>query len=142
MHWLAGKALMAMCGLGVVLCVVFWGAGKFGDWPVGGLVVLAAWAPLQLWHTGFRPRLVPAWVTDQRLPRNRRIGMVGAYVAAVGLLAALAWLWPTVGGAAGVAGLVGMFVVVAVLERVVRPTILGPLPDEPEPPDVTRPSRR
>ncbi len=50
MRWLTGKALLAMFGLGVVLCVVWLVSGKMGNWPVSGVVVLGAWLPLQVWH--------------------------------------------------------------------------------------------
>lgn len=50
MHWLVGKAIMTLCGLGVVLCVIWAGAPKMGDWPVGGMIALGAWLPLQIWH--------------------------------------------------------------------------------------------
>jgi hypothetical protein len=51
--------------------------------------------------------------------------MAVAYAVAIGVLAALALWWPTVGGGAAVGGLIGMFAVVAVLDLVVRPLVLG-----------------
>ena len=42
--------LMAMCGLGVVLCVAHLAAGKGNPIPYAGLFVLVVWAILQTWH--------------------------------------------------------------------------------------------
>jgi hypothetical protein len=52
-----------MFGLGFVLCVIWLVSGKMGDWPVNGMVVFAAWLPLQVWHAaaGRTPKAV---VTD------------------------------------------------------------------------------
>lgn len=55
MGWLVGKALMAMCGLGVVLLAAGWAAGwspggKGHAGAVAGGVILTAWAGLQAWH--------------------------------------------------------------------------------------------
>ena len=56
MHRLTGGLLMALCGLGVVLCVIWWASGKLGNWPTGGMVLLATWLPLQVWHASLTRR--------------------------------------------------------------------------------------
>jgi hypothetical protein len=55
LRWLVGKALMAMFGLGVLLCIFWWGSigkHKFQNpqLPYSGVAVLIAWLPLQVWH--------------------------------------------------------------------------------------------
>ena len=131
MQWLATKALMGLCGLGVMLV-----AAGIADWPrssaelvVIGASLLGLWAVLLLRasHPVRRPGrgLVPEWLVDRQLPLALRVVMLVAYLMVIVVLTALAVWWPTVGGTTGVLGLVGMFAVVAVLELIVRPLVLG-----------------